>query len=128
MEFCSVSLRSDGIIENRFVYDTPYEIDAHHMTEIAEAVHILAAGQPTPILSVAGLYGSITAEARKISINPSDEYTLALGMVIRELSQRLLANFYFKVKKVDYPVKSFKTEEEACQWLLQQVRQNQKTG
>lgn len=128
LEFCSVSLREDGIIENRFVYDEPYEIDAKHLAEIAEAMSILSKGKRMPLLSVAGLYGSITPAARKESINPSDSYTMALALVIRELPQRLLANFYFKLKKVDYPVKSFSSEEDACDWLLQQVRQQQKVG
>jgi hypothetical protein len=128
LEFCVVGLRADGIIENRFVRDQPYEIDVKHLKEIAEAMQVLSKGKRMPLLSIAGLYGSITTEARKASINPSDQYTLALALVIKELPQRLLANFYFKVKKVDYPVKSFSTEEEASAWLLQQMRQQQMVG
>lgn len=128
LEFCLVGLREDGIIENRFVRDEPYEIDAKHLNEIAEAMLIISKGKRMPLLSIAGLYGSITPEARKVSINPSDKYTLALALVIKELPQRLLANFYFKVKKVDYPVKSFRSEEEATTWLLYQIRQQQLVG
>lgn len=128
LEFCTVSLREDGILEHRFVRNTPYEIDARHMAEITEAMTILAKGQPRPILSIAGLYGSMTPEARKVDIHAGDHYTLALGLVIRELAQRLLANFYFKIKKVDYPIKTFRSEEEAVAWLQQQIRSNQMVG
>lgn len=125
---CTISLREDGIIEHRFLYDKPYEIDVQHMLDSAEAMTTLSNGVPHPILSVAGLYGSITTDARKMDIHTGDAYTLALALVINELSQRLLANFYFKLKKVDYPVKTFKTEEEAVAWLQQQVRMHQKVG
>lgn len=98
------------------------------MLDTAEAMTTLSQGTPYPILSIAGLYGSISPEARKMDIHTADTYTLALGLVINELAQRLLANFYFKLKKVSYPVKTFKTEEEAVVWLQQQVRMNQKVG
>lgn len=115
-------------MENRFLYDTPYEIDGHHIESIAETMTELSEGNRKAILSVAGLYGSMTTEARKVDINNANLYTLALGLVIRELPQRLLANFYFKLKKIDYPVKSFRSEEEAVDWLQQQIRMSQKAG
>jgi hypothetical protein len=128
LEFCTVSLREDGIIENRFLNDTTYEIDSHHLIEIADAITHLAKGSPKAILSIAGLYGSISAEARKVDINAANVYTLALALVIQELSQRMLANFYFKLKRIDYPVKTFKNEADAITWLQQQIRMNQMAG
>lgn len=128
LEFCTVSLREDGILENRFLHDIAYEIDENHLVEIAETMNTLARGERRPIISIAGMYGSITTEARKVDINDANSYTLALALVIQELPQRLLANFYFKLKKVDYPVKTFKTEELAVEWLQQQIRANQLVG
>lgn len=128
LELCTVSLREDGIIENRFLMHDSYEIDAHHLEAIADAMTKLSKGEPKAILSVAGLNGSISPDARKVDINDAQTYTLALALVIQELSQRLLANFYFKIKKVDYPVKTFKSETEATEWLQHQIRLNQKVG
>ncbi len=128
LEFSTVSLREDGIIEQRFQKDIPYEIDTQHLTEMSVAMSRLSKGNKTAILSIAGLYGSITPEARKLDINKDEDYTLAIALVIQELSQRLLANFYFKLKKVNYPVKIFKNENQATEWLQQQIRANQKTG
>lgn len=128
LEFCTVSLRDDGIIEQRFPRDTPYEIDAYHINEMADTISHLANGSKAAVLSVAGLYGSITPDARKVDINKDEDYTLAIALVINELSQRLLANFFFKLKRISYPVKTFKTEEEATSWLHQQIRANQQTG
>lgn len=125
LEFCTVSLREDGIVENRFLFDVPYEIGEKHLVEIADAMREISKGDKKAILSVAGLYGSISPDARKIDINDADEYTMVLALVIQELAQRLLANFFFKIKKVNYPVKIFKEEHEASAWLQQQIRANQ---
>jgi len=128
LDFCTISLRNDGVIENRFLMDTPYEIDADSLEKIANAMTVLSRGNKMPILSIAGLYGTISPEARKVDINDANNYTLALALVIRELHQRLLAIFYFKLKKIDYPVKTFKNEVEALEWLNHQVRLNKKVG
>ena len=128
LEFCTVALRHDGIIENRFLVEEPYEIDGHHLQEIADTMTILSKGNKRAVLSVAGLYGSMTPEARKVDINDAGGYTMALAIVIRELHQRLLANFYFKLKQVNYPVKTFKNEDDAVEWLQHQMRLNQMVG
>jgi hypothetical protein len=126
LEFCTISHRHDGIIEQRFLRETPYEVGAEHIVEFAETITLLSQGERMPLLSIAGLYGSMTTDARGVDINDANHYTLALGLVIQELPQRLLANFYFKLKKIDYPVKTFKNEDEAIEWLQHQVRINQK--
>ena len=128
LEFCTVSLRDDGVIEQRFLKDTPYEIDAFHINEMSDVMSRLSNGGKAAILSVAGLYGSMTPDARKVDINKDQDSTLAIALVINELSQRLLANFFFKLKKVNYPIRTFKTEEEATSWLYQQIRANQQAG
>ena len=128
LAFCNVSLREDGIIEHRFLIDTPYEIDAFHLNEIAKAMTRISNGNKVAILSITGLHGSITPDARKVDTTKDNEYTLAIALVIQELSQRLLANLYFKIKKANYPVNIFKSEDEATEWLHQQIRANQQTG
>ena len=104
------------------------KITESQLIQISDAISKLSSGRKDAILSVAGLYGSMTPEARKISINTDNEYTLAIALVIQDLSQRLLANFYFRIKKVNYPVKIFKSEEEATSWLYQQIHTSQQTG
>ena len=121
-------MREDGIIEQRFARDTPYEIDAAHISEMADTISRLSNKNKVAILSIAGLYGSITPDARKVDINKDEAYTLAIALVINELSQRLLANFFFKLRRINYPVKTFKNEDEATEWLHQQIRANQQTG
>lgn len=125
-EFCTLTLRNDDIIEQYFLRETPYEVDEKFMQDSIDAMTLLSKGEKKALLSIPGLYGTITPEARKISLSGSNSYTLALGLVITELSQRLLVNFYFKIKKTPYPVKIFKTEKEAVAWLHHQIRLSRK--
>jgi len=123
LECCTVSLRIDGIIEIRFLWDTPYEITAEKLIAINDAIKSLYKGEKRAIISIAGLYGTLTQEAKELNTFHGSD-TVALGLIIQSASQRLIANFYFKIKKAPYPVKFFKTEPEATEWLYEQVKQN----
>ena len=120
LEFCTISLRIDGIVEQRFAKEAPYEITAEVLQEFIDAIKSLYKGKQRCILAIPGLYGTITAEARKMSIQEEHPNTIAIGLIIESLSQRLLSKFYFKINKVPYPVKFFKNEIEATLWLQEQ--------
>jgi len=120
LDFCTISLRSDGIIEQRFAREDPYEITEEVMQEFIDAIKSFYKGKQRCILAIPGLYGTITAEARKMSIREEHPNTIAIGLIIESLSQRLLSKFYFKINKVPYPVKFFKNEIEATLWLQEQ--------
>lgn len=128
LEYCTITNRSDGILEQRFARETTYEVTKEDLIGFKKAFREVSKGQKMPLLTISGLYGSITKEAREVDINESEDYTLALGLVITELGQRLLANFYFKIKKVNYPVKCFKNEEDTIEWLHEQARLAKQTG
>jgi hypothetical protein len=120
LDFCTISLRSDGIIEQRFAREDPYEITAEVLQEFIDAIKSLYKGEQRCIIVIPGLYGTITAEARKISIQDENSNTIAIGLIIESLSQRLLSKFYFKINRVPYPVQFFKSEIEATLWLHEQ--------
>ena len=120
LDFGTISLRSDGIIEQRFAREDPYEITPEVLKEFIDAIKSLSKGKPRCILSIPGLYGSITTEARKVSIQEGNSNTIAIGLIIESLSQRLLSKFYFKINRVPYPVQFFKSEIEATLWLHEQ--------
>ena len=120
LDFCTISLRSDGIIEQRFAREDPYEITAEVLQEFIDAIKSLYKGEQRCIIVIPGLYGTITAEARKMSIQEENSNTIAIGLIIESLSQRLLSKFYFKINKVPYPVQFFKSEIEATLWLHEQ--------
>jgi hypothetical protein len=122
LEFCTISLRSDGIVEQRFAKEDPYEITEEVMQEFIDVVKSLYKGEQRCILSIPGLYGSITTEARKVSIQEGNSNTIAIGIIIESLSQRLLSKFYFKINKVPYPIQFFRDEIEATLWLNEQTK------
>ena len=107
LEFCTISLREDGIIEQRFVREDPYSITAEVLQKFDETFKKLANGERKCILSIPGLYGSMTPEARKVKVFEDTGHTIAIGLIIQSLSQRLLANFFFKINKAPYPVQFF---------------------
>jgi hypothetical protein len=119
-DFCTISLRSDGIIEQRFAKEDPYEITVEVLEGFIDAIKSLYKGKQRCILVIPGLYGSITAEARKMSIQDENSNTIAIGLIIESLSQRLLSKFYFKINKVPYPIQFFRNEIEATLWLHEQ--------
>ena len=119
-DFCTISVRTDGIIEQRFAKEDPYEITVEVLEGFIDAIKSLYKGKQRCILVIPGLYGSITAEARKMSIQDENPNTIAIGLIIESLSQRLLSKFYFKINKVPYPVQFFKSEIESTFWLHEQ--------
>lgn len=48
------------------------------------------------------------------------KYSIAEALVVKSLSQRLIANFYVKVNKPLKPSRVFNSEKEAIQWLKEQ--------
>jgi len=127
LEFCTISRRDDGIIVQRFVWEDPYSITAEVLQEFDDTIKKLANGDEICILSIPGLYGSMTPAARKVKVFKDTSHTIAIGLIIKSLSQRLLANFFFKINHPPYPVKFFKNEIEATLWLREQynLRQSQ---
>lgn len=125
LEYTTISLRNDGIVEHRFIWDKPYEITAEKLVKIDNAFKTIGNNKPIAILVVPDLYGSITPEARKVNMFKESDNTIAIGLVIQSLPQRLLANFYFKINKPVYPVKFFKNETEATNWLYTEIRKSQ---
>lgn len=59
---------------------------------------------------------SLTQEAREVA-EPTEYDTLAEAIVVKSLSERIIANFYFSTKKKSYPIKVFTSEKNAIQWL-----------
>jgi len=128
LEFCTISLREDDIVEQRFVREDPYSITAEVLQEFDDTIKKICNGEQKCILSIPGLYGSMTPEARKVPVFKDANHTIAIALIIQSLSQRLLANFFFKINKAPYPVKFFKNEIEATLWLREQNQAHQSTS
>ncbi|MFK7783644.1 MAG: hypothetical protein AB8B56_00940 [Crocinitomicaceae bacterium] len=68
------------------------------------------------VLLAFGEFSSITVEARKHAENKSMP-TPAQAVVVRNLSQRMLARFYHLLRKDKHPLKFVKNVEEGLSWL-----------
>lgn len=118
LETSVVSLRRDGIIENRFVRDVQYEVTPETIDDIREASLKLSGGDHIYLLTIPGLYGSISGEVKNSMPYDQMEKTIAIAIIIKSLSQRILANLFFSLKKAPVPVYFFKEESQAVVWLL----------
>ena len=68
------------------------------------------------ILIIGGGRTSMTSDARQLAQTLVYD-TIAEGIVVKSLSERIIANFYFMIKSKSYPIKIFSTEEAAVKWL-----------
>lgn len=127
-----ISIRKDGIIEIRFKLNE-YEVDVNDQLEIHDAILKLTNNGHIPyhILSVPGLYGSITKEAREMEIFETNAFRNqnSLAIVVHGLHQRILGKLYLALKKnkPKYPCKLFSSEELATKWILNEMKRTVQT-
>lgn len=111
-----VSLREDGIMLMEFRDDM--EITLQDRYELLKAGKEISGNVRRNVLILSGDRMTMTAKARKIDLNKRvQEFTLREALVINSLGTRISATFYYKLRNPGYPVKTFKTEEEALTWL-----------
>lgn len=117
LEKCIISKRSDDIIQHLFKDDII--LDVEDIDDILNAVKTLSKGEKKLMLVITGERNDTTPEARKISFKNLKENQLALAeaLVINSLPTRIAVGFFYKVYNPSHPVKTFKTEEKALEWL-----------
>ena len=108
------------VVENKIIrisHHNDYEIQPEDIEELIGLFKDLRKKDLVErILMVGASHTSITPEARKIAeSNVFDAKGEAI--VVRTLPQRIIANFYYMVKRKSYPVKVFNAEEGAIKWL-----------
>lgn len=68
-----------------------------------------------------GDFSSVDAEVRaKISSSEANQYTIADAFVIKNISDKMMGDFYLKYNKPVKPTREFNDREEAIEWLLNQ--------
>ncbi|MDX2361692.1 MAG: hypothetical protein QNK23_12865 [Crocinitomicaceae bacterium] len=112
-----VSLRIDGIMH---VYLKP----GVNITVESQARMLDAYGKlteiPRPFVFEPGEFSSITKEARANAIKiESNSPVLASAIVVNNLGQRILADYYYKFNKPKTPIKIFKNMDLAIEWLTE---------
>jgi len=112
--------RGDGIIEVITSDDFMYE--RKHIMEIHNALLGLTAGKKRPLMMIGGKKTQISDDAMTfMASEESAETSTAEAFVIQSFFQRILANFYLKVKKPKVPTRFFSNQKKAETWLLMQT-------
>lgn len=117
LDFATISLRSDGIIENRGLRDVHYEITKQSILEIKNAIDTLSKGQRMPLLTIPGLYIKLSDDAKKLDLFKDHSNLSEIAIIINSLPQRLIANFYLRLNPPPIPTRYFSTEAKAVFWL-----------
>ncbi len=110
-----VSLRKDGIVH---VYIKPnVHITVEVQLRMLEAYH-QATDIPRPFVFEAGEFTSISKEARLNAVKLEEQSPIiATAIVVKNLGQRIIADYYYKFNKPKSPLKIFTRSEEAILWL-----------
>lgn len=111
-----ISLLDEQIIHVHL--KTNQEIELHDVQEIIKAIGKLSHGKKFPVFIDAGSFININQEAFTFSASEAGNiYTLADAIAIKNLGQKLLANFYLKNDHPVVPTKIFTEKKEALAWL-----------
>jgi hypothetical protein len=111
-----IFLRPDGIV----VIDVRDEgiIGKQIVEEIVNAVEKITGGKAAPNLILTRPGAMVDKEAREFSSSPRGmQFTVADAMVIHNLPQKVVANFYLRINRPEKPTRFFSDEEEAITWL-----------
>lgn len=121
-----ISLCSDGII--RVMIKKNIEVTASHLKEMFEIYNELTQGQKYSfIYYTEDGSTSVSEDGRAYSKSKEHSFPKAcIAIVVTRLSQKLLANFYFKFNKPSYPFRVFNKMDEAEKWCLEQYAKVQK--
>ncbi len=67
-------------------------------------------------LVVSGKYATLTSAARKL-LQEQEVPVKREAYVISNLAQKIILNFYLRIRRNSHPCKAFKTRQEAESWL-----------
>lgn len=112
-----VGLRADGIIH---VYYKPHtEINIPLQEKMLNILDEITNGVKTSVIYQAGEYCTVTKEAREYAIAIEHlSPTRASVVYVKNLAQRMIAEFYYKFNKPKQPYKVVSDFDEGIKWLL----------
>lgn len=114
-----IGLRDDGIIHVSFVSGTLITVEVQ--MKLLEVYNNIAEHRKCKFIFEGGEFVSISKEAMENAFKIEDEAPLGItAVVIRNLAQKLIAEFFYKVRKPKQPYKVFKDFDQAVAWLHEQ--------
>lgn len=111
-----VGLRSDNVIHVEFKENS--EITLNVQQHLLKSALELAQGKYLPVIYEAEPFVSISKDAKKNANEMEDDFPhTATVVVVKNLAQRILADFYYKVRPVKRPYKIVTDFEKGIDWL-----------
>ena len=111
------------LMEEKFVHvilKPNTEVTVELQGEMLEMYLEITGGKKMPFLFEGGEFVSITKEARENAIRMEDDTpTTASAILVRNLGQKIIADFYYKINKPKQPYKVFWSKEKALLWIQQ---------
>lgn len=89
--------------------------EVEHVEIVFDAYKELAKVNPLKVIIEFATLATVSKEARDYIENHKVE-AICEAIVITELAQRLIINFYFKIKSHKHPSKAFKNVKNAIAW------------
>ena len=110
-------LREDGIVQINFKDETNISIE--ESIEINTAIGKLTSEKEALVLMIAGEQTDFDEKARAFSASVLGlKYTIADALVVKNLAQKLMGNFYLNFNRPKKPSRIFTSSEDATKWLL----------
>lgn len=113
--YFTLLLRSDGIVQLNTSTDADFTMKETMM--YMHALEEITEGNPHLILKVPGAHANVDNETRKYMANEGLKFSIAEAVIVRNLAQRMIGNFYIRYDKPKVPVRLFTNHAEAEHWL-----------
>ncbi len=114
-------LREDGIIHVHIKDNTTITVEV--LNTINDCIWKITE-VPRQFIFQAGKGTNITNKARKESAKTQREYpSISTAVIVEGAKQRIIANIFYALVKLDSPIKSFKTIEECLKWSKEVLSQ-----
>ena len=116
-----ISIGTLTLLEDRIIL---FETDEHvtvgiqEMQEVRKVNHELSDGRPYCVMSKTGAFSSYSKEM--LDASKTYEYSknrIALAIIANNLAVKMMTNAYIRMRKPPIPTKSYRSEEEAINWL-----------
>lgn len=110
----------DGFCRIRFTTDSAAHMGVPEVREMGEAVYKICEGKKHKhLVDSRGVLGAVLPGAREEVRNNENINTCrsAAAMVIDNIANKLIINFFIRFNKPAYPYKAFESADEAVKWL-----------
>ena len=113
---CTVTIYDSGILH--FVMDDSAVLTAKDLDDSRKWTLSIGGGQYLNLIE-SGIKTEVEDDMRYAAASKAEnKYTIADAIIVKSLSQRIIANFYLRFNKPVKPTKIFSDREEAAFWLM----------